>query len=297
MLIFRTAKGLQAHLKGNKKNLKLALVPTMGYLHNGHLKLIQEAKKIADLVCVSIYVNPTQFNNLEDLEKYPRNQEADIEKLKKEGVDFVFIPKDQEIYPKGLKPKLLFESSLFFSLEGECRPGHFAGVCMVVKKLLKITSPEVLVLGQKDLQQSIVIKEMIKFYDFQTRVKIVQTVRSRDGLALSSRNSRLSPKQRKVSLVLSQTIFQAEKDIRNLLEQNLDKAIFIKKIYDLEKKYYNKVLNTKGFKVEYFRITDARKLEKLVKVDKDTEIAILIAGFVGKIRLIDNTVVKTNVYF
>lgn len=298
MLIFKTRQGLQDYLNKHKEDgLKLAFVPTMGALHQGHISLVNQAKKNSDLVLVSIYVNPTQFNDIKDLEKYPRNQTVDIEILKKAGVDLAFIPKDKEMYPNGLETELNFSSKLFSVLEGEFRPGHFSGVCMIVKKLLDLIKPDILILGQKDLQQVLIIQELINFYKIPTKIQIAKIAREADGLAISSRNLRLTSAQRKQSTILSKLIFEAELELRSFIEKNQDPVKVLKKIKSLEKKTVKKVNQINYFKLEYFQIRNAKNLLELETVGKETEIAILIAGFISKIRLIDNEIIKLGIYF
>lgn len=297
MLIFKTRKGLKAYLKKHKKDYSLAFIPTMGALHQGHLNLIKHAKNEADLVLVSIYVNPTQFNDVKDLEKYPRNLDKDIELLKQTKIDFAFIPKDQEMYPQGLEADLDFTSPLFSVLEGRFRPGHFAGVCMIVKKFLDLIQPEIAIFGQKDLQQTLVIKELVTFYKIPVKIKIAKIAREKDGLAISSRNLRLKPKQRRQAKILSEVIFETEEELRKVLKSSQDSQKILKKIKSLEKKAIKKIQETGYFELEYFAIKNATDLSNLTEITTDTEIAILLAGWIGKIRLIDNEVIKAGIYF
>ncbi len=299
MLIFRTKKGLQDYLKKNRENFSLGFVPTMGALHQGHLNLIKMAKKECDKVVVSIYVNPTQFNNMEDLEKYPQDQEKDFELLKKNGIDFVFAPKDKEMYPEGLDKDLDFNLEIFNHLEGKFRPGHFAGVSCIVKKLLEIVSPNVAYFGQKDLQQTIVVKKLVEYYKIPVKIQIGLITREFDGLAMSSRNARLSSSQRKKASFLYQILNEAEEKIVKLLnpKKELNSEKILKKIKKIKLEQIKKCEINKDFKLEYFEICSSQNLQELKEINHNSEIGILIAGYIGKIRLIDNILIKMGVYF
>ncbi|HEY8853519.1 MAG TPA: pantoate--beta-alanine ligase [Gemmatimonadaceae bacterium] len=189
------------------KGKSVALVPTMGALHEGHLKLVDEAKAVADLVVMSIFVNPIQFGPSEDFARYPRTLDEDAELAKKRGVDFLFTPTKEEIYPENVPVVIVHPGSVGKEWEGSVRPHHFEGVLTVVAKLFNIVMPDVAVFGQKDLQQAAAIKAMVRDLNFPVGILIAPTVRETDGLAMSSRNRYLSPKDRELGLILSRALF------------------------------------------------------------------------------------------
>ena len=189
------------------KGKSVALVPTMGALHEGHLKLVDEAKAVADLVVMSIFVNPIQFGPSEDFARYPRTLDEDAELAKRRGVDFLFTPTKEEIYPENVPVVIVHPGSVGKEWEGAVRPHHFEGVLTVVAKLFNIVMPDVAVFGQKDLQQAAAIKAMVRDLNFPVGILIAPTVRETDGLAMSSRNRYLSPKDRELGLILSRALF------------------------------------------------------------------------------------------
>ena len=202
MKTVRSIKAMQSVVRklaaGGKK---IGLVPTMGFLHDGHLALIKRAKRDADIVIVTIFVNPAQFAPTEDLSKYPRDEKGDLKKIKSAGGDFVFIPKAEDIYPDDFQTYVTVED-VTRTLEGASRPTHFRGVTTIVAKLFNITRPDVAVFGMKDYQQAIVLRQMTKDLGYPIRFVIAPTVRERDGLAMSSRNKYFSPQQRPEALCL-----------------------------------------------------------------------------------------------
>jgi pantoate--beta-alanine ligase len=185
----------------------VSFVPTMGALHEGHLALVDEAKAVADLVVMSIFVNPIQFGPSEDFARYPRTLDDDVELAKKRGVDFLFTPTKEEIYPENVPVVIVHPGSIGKEWEGAVRPHHFEGVLTVVAKLFNIVMPDVAVFGQKDLQQAAAIKAMVRDLNFPVGILIAPTVRETDGLAMSSRNRYLSPKDRELGLILSRALF------------------------------------------------------------------------------------------
>jgi pantoate--beta-alanine ligase len=185
----------------------VAFVPTMGALHEGHLTLVDEAKAVADLVVMSVFVNPMQFGPSEDFARYPRTLDDDAELAKKRGVDFLFTPTKEEIYPENVPVVIVHPGSIGKEWEGAVRPHHFEGVLTVVAKLFNIVMPDVAVFGQKDLQQAAAIKAMVRDLNFPVGILIAPTVRETDGLAMSSRNRYLSPKDRELGLILSRALF------------------------------------------------------------------------------------------
>jgi pantoate--beta-alanine ligase len=202
---------------------KIGFVPTMGYLHDGHLSLVRRARELSDIVIVSIFVNPTQFSPDEDFDRYPRDLTRDTDLCIAEGVDYIFAPEGEEIYPDGACTFVEVEG-LSGVLEGESRPTHFRGVTTVVMKLLEIVNPNVAAFGQKDAQQSIIIQRMVRDLMMDVEVHIVPTVRDEDGVALSSRNAYLSPEQRRAARAIPQALRAAEKAVEDG-ERNADDLV------------------------------------------------------------------------
>ncbi len=267
------------NFKSSKKTI--GFVPTMGALHQGHLSLIKQAAKDNNKVVVSIFVNPAQFGQKEDLKKYPRSLKKDFELCRKAGVDLVFVPDVKSMYPQDYSTFIEVEG-LSSKLCGIFRPGHFRGVATIVAKLLNIIEPELLYLGQKDAQQAIIVNRMIKDLNFPVKVKVMPTVREKDGLALSSRNIYLNKQERKESLVLSEALFLAKLLIDN---GQRDTARIIAKMKQLIER---KRLVT----MEYISIVDSESLQDLKKIQKDCLIALAVK--IGKTRLIDNLKVQIS---
>lgn len=252
----------------------------MGALHEGHISLITLAKKEADLVVCSIFVNPSQFNNSEDLLKYPRTLEKDTALLNASGCDVLFIPSVEEIYPAGLDVKVQLDlGNLDKVMEGVFRPGHFKGMLEVVKRLLDIVSPDLLIMGQKDFQQFTLVQHMIQQLKIPVKLKIGQTLRESDGLAMSSRNVRLTPEWReKVPIIYKSLLFiQSKIGKLNISEILMESA---------------NLLQQKGLKVEYLEIVDGKTLISVKNPDNHRFIIACIAIWAGEIRLIDNILLK-----
>lgn len=257
----------------------IGFVPTMGALHQGHLSLIKQAVKDNDKAVVSIFVNPAQFGPKEDLKKYPRFLKKDFALCRKAGVDLVFVPDTKSMYPEGYST-FVEVKELADKLCGACRPGHFRGVATIVAKLLNLVEPDVLYLGQKDAQQAIIIIRMIKDLNFPVKVKIMPTVREKDGLALSSRNIYLNREQRKIAPVLSEALSFA----KLLIDNGQRDAVRI--ISQMKR-----LINRKKFaKIDYVSIVDLEKLENLKKINKKCLIALAVK--IGKTRLIDNAIIS-----
>jgi pantoate--beta-alanine ligase len=272
MVIFTEIDPLRAFLAEKRSKKKsVGLVPTMGALHEGHLSLLRESKKENDITVCSIYVNPTQFNNQNDLLKYPRNTDRDIDLLKKEFCDVLFIPGDKEIYP--IQPTLSFNfGHLDNILEGKYRPGHFNGVAIVVCKLFNIVSPDNAYFGQKDYQQFRIISKLVDDLSFGINLRCISIKREVDGLAMSSRNVRLNESQRTKAVIFYNSLVKA----KGLLQNGIDKEEIVLKIRELFEK-------DSELKLEYFEI-----LDKDLKASKGSDLILLIAGYLGEIRLIDN---------
>jgi len=281
MILFKHPKDLGSYLQnGAIAYSSIGFVPTMGALHNGHICLIQAARLENKLVVASIFVNPTQFTDLTDFEKYPSTIEADILKLEKAGCDILFLPSIADIYPNGSSPSESYDLGHLDSiLEGEYRPGHFQGVCQIVHLLLEIISPGKLYLGQKDFQQCLVIKKMISLVEINTSVIVCPTQREPDGLAMSSRNVRLSLSERQKAAFLFKTLCYIKENIHLNDFENL-------------KQRAQNILTEQGFKVDYVAISNAQTLEKIQNWDGKTTLVALVAAYANQVRLIDNLILN-----
>jgi pantoate--beta-alanine ligase len=282
MKIVRSPKIMQKICGGLKREGKIiGFVPTMGYLHNGHLSLIRIAKRNSDVVVVSIFVNPTQFGPKEDFAKYPRDFKKDRFLLEKESCGFVFAPRIKDMYPEGYLTYVNVEK-ITGKLEGAIRPGHFQGVSTVVAKLFNIVQPDVAVFGQKDAQQAVVLKKLVDDLNYGVKIVIAGTVRERNGLALSSRNFYLSKEERKQAKVLYQALRLAKEMIKKG-ERSPTKIV----------SKMNKLIDKQpSADIDYIAITDAHSLELLNKLKG--EILISLAVRFGKTRLIDNIKVRIS---
>lgn len=259
---------------------KIALVPTMGALHNGHISLIKLAQQNADVIICSIFVNPTQFTDPKDLEKYPRPIEHDLAMLADAGCSGVFMPNVEEMYPTGADEAWHIDlGNAEFLLEGEFRKGHYQGVTQIVKKLFDAVEPDVAMFGQKDFQQVLMIKNMLAYFKLPITIITCPIIREDDGLAMSSRNIHLSADDRKHSLVLSKSLqFVIDHFDEYSLSELEDKA----------KVFYN---NIDGVELDYFTIANGNTLEPAKSKDEDNVVA-LVAAKVGSTRLIDNMIIK-----
>lgn len=255
--------------------LKIGFVPTMGALHEGHLSLINRAKKDNDIVVCSVFVNPIQFNNPADLEKYPRTPEKDIEKLEQAGCDAVFMPTAEEMYPNKVEDHYDF-GDLERVMEGACRPGHFNGVAIVVRKLFEIVTPNRAYFGEKDFQQLAIINKMVSDLNMNLEIVPCPIVREKDGLAMSSRNVRLNEAERAIAPKIFATLNDSitKKDVMSPAEM---------KNYALKK--YAEI---KEFDVEYVEITDEINLKSIENWDECDHARIFVALQLGPVRLIDN---------
>lgn len=260
--------------------MRIGFVPTMGALHAGHISLIEQAGKECDMSIASIFVNPTQFNEKADLRNYPRTVESDIEKLISAGNDILFLPDNEEIYPDGTGDKVKMNfGSLLDSMEAVHRKGHFNGVAQVVKRLLEIVNPDVLYMGQKDYQQFLIIKRLIQKYKIKTELRMCATIREPDGLAMSSRNMLLSPKERIAANSVSRVLFKARDEVG---KDSLEK-LKAQSIQDLTKDPL--------IQVEYFEIADAETLKPVKRRINGKKLTICTAIRLGSVRLIDNVIV------
>ncbi|ECF6265117.1 pantoate--beta-alanine ligase [Salmonella enterica] len=277
MLIIETLPLLRQHIRRlRQEGKRVALVPTMGNLHDGHMKLVDEAKARADVVIVSIFVNPMQFDRPDDLVRYPRTLQEDCEKLNKRKVDYVFAPAVEEIYPQGLEGQTYVDvPGLSTMLEGASRPGHFRGVSTIVSKLFNLIQPDIACFGEKDFQQLALIRKMVADMSYDIEIVSVPIIRAKDGLALSSRNSYLTAEQRKIAPGLYNVMNSiAEKLIAG--NRELQEIIAIAE----------QELNEKGFRADDIQIRDADTLQELTETSKRA--VILAAAWLGQARLIDN---------
>lgn len=281
MEIFKTKAALKAFLQPLKASAKkIALVPTMGALHNGHISLIKLAQQNADVIICSIFVNPTQFTDPKDLEKYPRPIEHDLAMLADAGCNAVFMPNVEEMYPNGADEAWHIDlGKAEFLLEGEFRKGHYQGVTQIVKKLFDAVEPDVAMFGQKDFQQVLMIKNMLSYFKLPITIITCPIIREDDGLAMSSRNIHLSTEERLHSLVLSKSLqFVVDHFNEYPLAELVDKA----------KACYQGI---EGVELDYFTIADGNTLEPAKSKDEDNLVA-LVAAKVGSTRLIDNMIIK-----
>jgi len=279
-MIITTIKEMQAFADVTRAAGKtIGLVPTMGYLHDGHASLIKIARQQADVVVTSIYVNPTQFGPNEDFAAYPRDLEGDKKTAYAAGCDVLFVPDDREMYGKTCLTTVQVKK-LTDGLCGKSRPGHFEGVTTVVGKLFNIIKPHVAVFGQKDAQQALVIKRMVQDLNFDIRIIIAPIVREPDGLAMSSRNKYLSPAERQDALVLYRALQKAQSSIRN---GETDAAIVIQAMTGM-------IAAIESARIDYVQIVDAETLETVNRIQGSVLVA--LAVFIGRTRLIDNIILN-----
>lgn len=275
MKTFKTRQAIRQYLNEHPQ-LSVGFVPTMGALHNGHLSLIKRSKSENDITVCSIFVNPTQFNDPADLEKYPRPIEADMAKLEATGCDILFAPEVSEMYD-GNEQWHLDIGPLEHLLEGEFRPGHYQGVMQVVYKLLDIVKPANLYMGQKDYQQFLVVQRMVELLNLQVNMVMCPIERESDGLAMSSRNVHLSDTERKRALALSKTL--------NYIKDHFD----VSREAELEEQAMEMLAAEEGVEPEYFRIVDGKTLYPATPAS--ASVVALTAAKVGKTRLIDNVLI------
>ena len=276
MEVFKTIKSLQQTLSGLEPKKSLGLVPTMGALHEGHLSIVRRAKKENDFVLVSIFVNPTQFDNKEDLANYPNTLQTDLEALEALECDFVFTPSVDEIYAQNHNADIFEFNGLDLVMEGKYRSGHFNGVATIVKKLFLITNPDKAYFGEKDFQQLLIIKKMVVNEKLPIEIIPCEIYREKDGLAMSSRNMRLTPEQRLAAPEIYQTLLKSKK----LFEDHELTSIksFVK----------NEFVQNKELDLEYFEISDNETLTIYDRILPGKKYHAFIAVFAGQVRLIDN---------
>ena len=278
MKIIESVSEMQAYSENlRKQGSKIAFVPTMGYLHEGHLALMREAKQVGDSVVVSIYVNPTQFGPNEDLSKYPRDFQRDRERCESVGVDVIFYPPDQEMYPQGYQTSVEV-GEVSQNLCGLSRPGHFRGVATVCTKLFNMVKPHVAIFGKKDFQQLTVIKTMVRDLNLDLEIIGFPTVREPDGLAMSSRNIYLKPEERESALSLSRSL--------KLAKEMYDKGE--RRSAQIIGAVANLIEGCPHTKVDYIQICSTRTMKDLDRIEEEGVIALAVR--VGSARLIDNYV-------
>lgn len=281
MLIIETLPMLRREVRRWRQDGKrIALVPTMGNLHDGHMTLVDEARERADIVVVSIFVNPMQFERADDLARYPRTLQEDCEKLNRRGVDLVFSPAPGDVYPLGLSEQTFVDVPVLSTLlEGASRPGHFRGVSTIVSKLFNLVQPDIACFGEKDYQQLQLIRKMVADMGYDIEIVGVPTVRAKDGLALSSRNGYLTADQRKIAPGMSK-VMNAIADKLQAGERDIEELVALAE----------QQVNEAGFRADDIQIRDA---DTLLDVTESSQRAvILMAAWLGQARLIDNKVVE-----
>ncbi len=276
MLIIKNAVQLQNHLNNFSVETGIGFVPTMGALHLGHISLIKQSIAENEQTICSIFINPTQFNDPNDLAKYPVSIESDIELLEKAGCTILYLPSIADIYPNGTEAKFNYELGDIEQLfEGQFRPGHFQGVCQVVDRLLQYINPSTLYLGQKDYQQCLVLTRLIELKKIKCKIQICPTYRESNGLAMSSRNMRLSNQAKEKA----SAIFKALEFCKtNYLKESPENLI----------KYSVKLLQENGFLIDYFTIADAATLTPVATWNENQHVVAIVAAYINEVRLIDN---------
>ncbi len=283
MIITVSIRDLDTALKGARaKGKKIGFVPTMGALHTGHFSLIRASQRENDITVCSIFVNPTQFNNTDDLVKYPRTLHADARALAEIDCDVLFAPEVEDIYPNGVHDTPEIDlAGLDELMEGAHRSGHFAGVVQVVKRLLDIVLPDNLYMGQKDFQQFTIIRHMIGYFDLPVRLVVCPTLRERHGLAMSSRNVRLTPTHRRDADVIYTVLLASQRWIDFM------------PIREIEEKAM-RFMTIDGFRPEYFTIVNGVNLQPIEELSDAQEIVACTAVWAGDVRLIDNMILREN---
>lgn len=281
MIIFKESSGIGVYLdKHRQKGILIGFVPTMGALHRGHMALVEASVKNTGLTVCSIFVNPTQFNDPADFAKYPVTLENDLKMLAEASADIVFLPGVSEIYPDGMNHLKQYPlSNLETILEGKYRPGHFQGVCQVVHRLLDTVQPDILYMGQKDYQQCMVVQHLIETFKIPAHLEICNTIREDSGLAMSSRNMRLSEEDRLKAAEIYRTLSEIKKQLKP------------GSLYLLKQNAINQ-LTVAGFKVDYLEICHARDLAIFDTWDGEAPAVALAAAFLSGVRLIDNLVLN-----
>jgi pantoate--beta-alanine ligase len=286
MKIVRTRAELREGLEGpRRRGRRIGLVPTMGYFHEGHLSLMRRAREDCDIVVVSLFVNPAQFGEGEDLDSYPRDEDRDTELAAEVGVDLLWIPDTEQMYPEGFATSVEVAGDLTGVLEGDTQqrgPSHFSGVTTVVAKLFNSVQPDVAYFGRKDAQQAVVIKRMVRDLDFPVRIEVLPTVREEDGLALSSRNAYLDPEQRERAAAISRALRAAERAAR---EGEISTGALVE--------VATNELRNAGIEPEYVEARSAEDLSPIAELN-GRPVLMAVAARVGRARLIDNVVIDSD---
>lgn len=276
MKVLKSKKTLVDYIERHKEmGKKIGFAPTMGALHQGHLSLYETAKHENDEVISSIFVNPTQFNNSDDFKKYPKTLEKDLEMLEKVGVDAVYVPSVEDIYPENLESKKYDFDGLEKEMEGKYRPGHFDGVGTVVEELLRQVKPHNAYFGEKDFQQLAIIKKLVKKLNLPVKIYGIPTLREEDGLAMSSRNLRLNDEQRKEATLIYKTLTQVNDWFRAISAEEIKKRVI-------------DIFEKSDLDLEYFVIADEETLKETEFFYKDKKYRAFIVAYAGEVRLIDN---------
>lgn len=283
MILFKRGAALQAHLQEQRQQGKsIGFVPTMGALHNGHASLLQTARSGNDLVVCSIFVNPTQFNDPADYNKYPITLERDIEQLHNAETDILYLPSVVDIYPEGTQQLATYDIGFLDTVfEGQYRPGHFQGVSQVMHRLLNVVQPSNLYMGQKDYQQCMVVTRLLEITQLPVRLHTCATLREETGLAMSSRNTRLSAENRTKAALISNTLQRLQQE---LLPGNTEPTIAKAR----------QTLTEAGFVIDYLALANAQTLEPVVHWDGRINLVALAAMFLGDVRLIDNMLIPAR---
>ncbi len=283
MKILKTVSSVQKALqKYREKSISIAFVPTMGALHEGHISLIKKAQELSSITIASIFVNPTQFNNPEDLKKYPRTLVEDEALLSKNQCDYLFIPSVEEIYPNGTDNHLTLDlEGKDQEMEGHFRPGHFQGMLQVVYRLLEIVQPTYLIMGEKDFQQFSLVRIMLEQMNISTKLIIGSTLREKDGLAMSSRNRRLTSELRKKSTIIYKALQYARKNISSKSIPEIEKECIL-------------MIDNQGLRTEYFNIIDGYSLIPLTQFNQSKYTVACVAAWAGDVRLIDNLCLRSD---
>ncbi|MFN4076121.1 MAG: pantoate--beta-alanine ligase [Cloacibacterium sp.] len=276
MKVLKSKKTLIDYVERQREmGKKIGFAPTMGALHEGHLSLYKAAKKENDEVISSIFVNPTQFNNPDDFQKYPKTLEKDLELLEKAEIDAVYIPNVEEMYPDGLNSKKYDFDGLENEMEGKYRPGHFDGVGTIVEELFRQVQPHNAYFGEKDYQQLAIIKKMVEKTKLPVKIHEVPTLREEDGLAMSSRNVRLTETQRKEATIIYETLEKVKEWFKVLSVEEIKQRVL-------------EIFRNSNFELEYFVIADEETLKEANAIDEDKKYRAFIVAYAGEVRLIDN---------
>ncbi|MFN3271953.1 MAG: pantoate--beta-alanine ligase [Cloacibacterium caeni] len=276
MKVLKSKKTLIDYVERQREmGKKIGFAPTMGALHEGHLSLYKAAKKENDEVISSIFVNPTQFNNPDDFQKYPKTLEKDLELLEKAEIDAVYIPNVEEMYPDGLNSKKYDFDGLENEMEGKYRPGHFDGVGTIVEELFRQVQPHNAYFGEKDYQQLAIIKKMVEKTKLPVKIHEVPTLREDDGLAMSSRNVRLTETQRKEATIIYETLEKVKEWFKVLSLEEIKQRV-------------TDIFRNSNFELEYFVIADEKTLKEANAIDEDKKYRAFIVAYAGEVRLIDN---------